>query len=309
MMLGRLSLCVFATLYCLQTGAHGDRAGQVAHSHSQADATAHYLGNEGLLIEHGNTKLLFDPFFHRDFGIYQTVPAPLKRKLLEGQAPFDSIDAIIISHAHEDHFNAAELMAYLMSFSTVYVFAPAQAIDAMGNVSERQAFESLIATGRVHPVHLDYGEPPWKARVGDVYVDAVRIPHAGWPGRQDVQNMVFRVTTREGATVMHMGDADPDVDHYLPHRNHWNTLRSDMAFPPYWFYLRLEGRDILDSYLNVEKHVGVHVPVIKPNQLSKGHYDVFHTPGETRVFALSGYVSDSLPVSQDATAASSDMER
>jgi hypothetical protein len=56
----------------------------------------------------------------------------------------------------------------------------------------------------------------------------VRIPHAGWPGRADIENLVFRVTLKsqsESVTVMHMGDADDN--HYLPYKSHWQKRISD----------------------------------------------------------------------------------
>jgi len=47
------------------------------------------------------------------------------------------------------------------------------------------------------------GQAPYDA------VDAVHIPHAGWPtGRTDVQNIAFRITPGDDGTVLHLGDAD-----------------------------------------------------------------------------------------------------
>ena len=69
-------------------------------------------------------------------------------------------------------------------------------------------------------------------------IDAVRIPHAGWPSRADIENLVFRVPLKNqgtSVTVMHLGDADPDADHYLQYKDHWQQRVSDTALPPYWF--------------------------------------------------------------------------
>jgi hypothetical protein len=47
---------------------------------------------------------------------------------------------------------------------------------------------------RVTAVTLKYGEKPWTCTIDNLLVEAVRIPHSGWPGRAEVENMVFRVT-------------------------------------------------------------------------------------------------------------------
>ena len=58
------------------------------------------------------------------------------------------------------------------------------------------------------------GIEPWDGIIefGPLLVEAVRIPHSGWPDhRADVENIVFRVTLDKETTVMHFGDADVDL--------------------------------------------------------------------------------------------------
>jgi len=44
---------------------------ELAH---EKHATATYLANEAVLISVAEHKVLFDPFFHNDYGTYQLVP-------------------------------------------------------------------------------------------------------------------------------------------------------------------------------------------------------------------------------------------
>jgi hypothetical protein len=108
----------------------------------------------------------------------------------------------------------------------------------------------------------------------------VRIPHAGWPARAEVENLVFRVTLPDGATVMHMGDADANDDHFLPQQMHWQQKVTNTAFPPYWFFYSAEGRDILEQIINAKQHIGVHVPVKVPKQLSTSGKMFYSAPGQ-----------------------------
>ena len=74
---------------------------------------ARYLGNEGVMVEHGETKVLFDPFFRDSYGQYERVPEHIERALFEGDPPYDGIDAIFVSHFHGDHFSPAVMLDFL----------------------------------------------------------------------------------------------------------------------------------------------------------------------------------------------------
>lgn len=67
------------------------------------DSTAQYMANEGLMVVHGDTKVIFDPLFRNDYGQYLLLPPEMEAALFAGEAPFDGVDAIFISHHHGDH--------------------------------------------------------------------------------------------------------------------------------------------------------------------------------------------------------------
>ena len=87
--------------------------GATAFSHEHVSSRAHYLGNEAVMVERGDTKIVFDPLFREDYGQYQRVPAEIEAALMAGTAPFDGIDAVFISHYHDDHFDPALMLDYL----------------------------------------------------------------------------------------------------------------------------------------------------------------------------------------------------
>jgi L-ascorbate metabolism protein UlaG (beta-lactamase superfamily) len=252
----------------------------------QSVALAHqssliYVANEAVLITNGDKKVLFDPFFHQAFGTYQLVPEDIKRGIFSGTPPFDNLTAIVISHAHGDHFDAEELLKYMLKYPTVQLIAPEQAVTEL---------MALTGAKRIHPqvtsVKLAFNQAPKAFELAGLVIDAVRIPHAGWPSRAEVENLVFRVTLKNqgtSTTVMHMGDADPDDDHFLRYKDHWQKRVSNTALPPYWFYFSAEGRDILTNILNVKKSIGIHVPIKIPNQLKSSGQDYFSKPGEIRM--------------------------
>lgn len=252
----------------------------VVKHHLNKSTSITYLGNEALFIESGGVKILFDPFFSHDFGIYQQVPEHLIAAIMQNQPPFNDINAIFISHAHRDHFDADMMVKYLAANPEVSFFAAKQAITHIEKLTNKAA---TIKAKQLHAIQLTVNSRPWTYNNQELKIDAVRIPHAGWPARADVENLVFRVTFKNGHTIMHMGDADPDIQHYLPHKHHWSKTRVNVNFPPYWFFMSAQGRDILFNVLNTDKHIGVHVPTTPPVQLDRHTKEYFLTPESKHV--------------------------
>ncbi|MEP2653611.1 MAG: MBL fold metallo-hydrolase [Paraglaciecola sp.] len=250
---------------------------------SAHQATATYVGNEAVLVVNGDKKVLFDPFFHQAFGTYQLVPKEIRRAIFAGHAPYDNLTAIVISHAHGDHFSANDVLRYLGAYPSTQLIAPKQAIDELIKLPK-----SLDIRPQIRGIELAINDAPVTINVAGLMVEAVRIPHAGWPSRANIENLVFRVTlnhAKSPITIMHLGDADPDDNHYIPYKRYWQQRVTDTAFPPYWFYFSAEGNDILNEILNVKNSVGLHVPVIIPKRLKATGADFFSSPGEVRTLS------------------------
>ena len=224
---------------------------------------ARYLANAGVLVRHADAAVVFDPLFRNDYGTYELVPPDIERALFAGEAPWHDIDAVFISHHHGDHFDPAVMLDFLKARQTVRLFAPSQAADA------------IVASGA-------------GAELGSLRVEAVRVPHSGWPERMgDVENIAWRVTLDGEATVLHLGDADTRPAHYELHPGHWATPVTDLALPPYWYFLSPRGRSVLQSHLKPGHAIGVHVPAEVPDAESErpaefAGVDLFTKPGELR---------------------------
>ena len=241
---------------------------------------AQYIANEAVLITHGETKIMFDPLPLSGFGVYpEPSPADIA-KMMSGQGEYEGVDAVFISHAHRDHFSAVAMITYLTNNPDVRLVAPKQALDMMQ--ADANWDEGLLS--RMTILNMEADDTPKTITIGDITATAVRIPHAGWPApaRAAVQNMVYRVTLGDGATIIHMGDADPRRQHFIPHKAHWQAKRTDTAFPPYWFLTSPQGRNILSDDMNVAKSIGIHVPLEVPTDLKESGQDYFSVSGETR---------------------------
>ncbi len=254
-----------------------------AHAHEQEEhnhGTAHYLGNEGVLVATEYGKVLFDPFFHNDYGNYTLVPEEMRKRIFSGDKPYDDISVILVSHAHGDHFSAEDALRYLEENERTKLVGPTQAIDKIRALEGASSVESQLRA-----ISLQVGDPVFENKLGPISVESVRIPHAGWPGRKDVSNLVYRVTFGDDLNVIHMGDADPNDLHFKPYKKHWEESESELAFPPYWFFTSRLGPSILSERINAVESIGIHVPTKVPADLKLTDEDFFSVPGETRRFS------------------------
>lgn len=249
------------------------------------DSVAHYMANEALMVVHGNTKVMFDPIYKNSYNNYMLLPEEMEAALFAGEAPYDGLDAIFISHYHGDHFTPEDVLRFMNARPDVDMYAPSQAVIALRTIAT-DADQGIF--DRVTSVELEYKDAPVTLVVDNLEIEAVRIPHSGWPtGRLDIANIVWRVTLDDATTVVHLGDADANDVHFAIDPEFWSNNQPDMAFPPYWFYSSQDGLNILSNRMGAEQSVGIHVPEamsndanLRPTELRD--VDLFTIPGETR---------------------------
>lgn len=251
------------------------------------DLQAHYLANAGVMVAQGSSKVLFDPFFRNDYGVYDLVPAELEEAIFMGAAPFGGIDAVFISHQHDDHFDPALIVAYLDKWQDVELYAPQQAVDQL-LVAEPTVSESVLS--RINGLDLEADSAAVEINSAGLTIEAVRVAHAGWPSRHThIANVAFRVTLGPEATVVHLGDADKGREHYEPQREFWEAGDTRLAFAPIWLFLTEPGQYVLEEFVGAKHAIGVHVddrvpddPEDRPPMFED--IDLFAQPGEIRIF-------------------------
>lgn len=248
------------------------------------ESQARYLGNEGVLVEHGDVKVVFDAFYANSYDRYVLVAPETSASLQAGNPPFDSVDAVFVSHIHGDHFSVEPTLAYLRAQPTVKLFASTQVVDALKRAASGDD-DPLLQ--QLNPIDLQPGSPPLSLSLGAVEIDVVAIPHSGGARMADVSNLAFRVTLHGGPTVLHMGDADANDAHYAPLQDHWDARTTHIAFPPYWFFANKAGEFIMKQRIRARHNVGIHVPSEAIGNgawwREKAKGDLFTDPGEVRV--------------------------
>ena len=246
---------------------------------------AHYIANAGVMVTRGEAKILFDPFFRNGYGVYDLAPQQIEAAIFAGNPPWDSVDAIFVSHHHGDHFDPMLILEYLKVWTTVHLYAPQQAIDALLSL-DIVLGEALL--DRIHGIELERDSAAARLELNGLEIEAVRIAHGGWPDRNSqVENLVFRVTLDNATTVMHLGDADGGKEHYAPHAAFWKERNADLALVPVWLFLTEKGQYVLKNHVDAQLAIGIHVYKSIPDDPNRrppefDGLDIFTKPGESR---------------------------
>ncbi len=243
-------------------------------------ASARYIGNEGVLVARGDSKILFDAFYAESFkGTYVLVSEADESAMMKDEPPYDGVDAIFISHIHPDHFNSRKTIAYMRAHPNVRLYA---GIDVMGAIRAADASSDPLME-RVIPVHVVPGAPVKQFTIEGLEVEAFPIPHNGGG---PTPNYAFRVLLDQKTRVFHLGDADPDDRHYAPYQADFDARATDVAFPPYWMVLSESGKRVLEQRIRPRQTIGIHVEAKEREDPAKARReagaDLFIEPGETR---------------------------
>ena len=249
-----------------------------AHDHT---SQATYLGNEGVMVARGETKILFDAFYANSYGQYALVPDEISDAMLAGEAPYDGVDAIFVSHVHGDHFTAEPAIAYMRQQDEVHLYGSNQVIEAIASAG---VAEDAPLMTRIHGFDIAPDDQGEHFDVGALSVDVVAIPHAG--NRPAIQNFAWRVTLDDNTTVIHLGDAGTVRADFERHRDHFSAKKTHAAFPPYWFIGDDNGEAILEDFIAANQATGIHVPARAAGNGDKWRADaggdLFTDPGESR---------------------------
>ena len=207
------------------------------------------IANEGFLVKSERHAVLVDALF-RATGPYpeffQEAPSEgLLQRMIDGDGDFARVDLALVSHVHQDHFDAETARAFLQSHpetvlvGTEGVAAALAELDGFGEIAERV----------VVPVQ-ELGSCR-RAEIKNIDVIACLVPHAGG-GAPD--NVIFIVTI-DGFRFLHEGDADMTRTAFAGLDLGEGAL--DLCFMHGW-YATGGGRDIVTEILRPRQLVLMH---------------------------------------------------
>jgi len=230
-------------------------------SMASADVTIRFIANEGVHISNGETGVLIDALTWNSYdGRYALPTDETRAAMIEGEAPYDDVVALLFTHIHGDHFDPEGAA----DFSNRY--GRSRSIRGPG-----QVYDTFLEAGgnadRFHPHEIGEEEcgfdgPP-ECRTS--YGFYITVSHSGRPftmraearplfHRPDIENFTWHVEL-DGISILHLGDTQPQVADFSV----WDDTEFDVILYPYWFAQMAEGVAFLDSRPDA-RAIAFHLP-------------------------------------------------
>lgn len=208
---------------------------------------ARYVANSGMLITISGRRFLIDAPIRDGLPPYAASSAAERALLEAARPPYQQVDAILVTHWHEDHFSAEAVAAYLTnSPHTIFISSP-EVVDRLRTAAPHLAASRMRA---VLPARGQYEQ----IDVAGVPIYVLRIRHNP-SGRFPEQHVGFLIG--RAAPVLHVGDADPATDNFT-------VLKSlpsiDVAFLPFWYLTAARNAGIVADAIRPRRSVAMHVP-------------------------------------------------
>jgi L-ascorbate metabolism protein UlaG (beta-lactamase superfamily) len=215
-----------------------------------------YVANAGVLLSFGEARVLVDAPIRDGIPPYATSSSAERARLEGAEAPYDDVDAILVTHWHEDHFSAEAVAAHMKNTRrTVFISSP-EVVERL-----REAAPGL-PDARLHAVLPAPGMSA-NLSVRGMTIRVLRIRHN--PARRfPEQHVGFLVG--EAPAVLHVGDADPD-------RGNFALLESlpaiDVALVPHWYLQTDANRTLVRDVIRPRRIVAMHMPATEADAVRR----------------------------------------
>jgi L-ascorbate metabolism protein UlaG (beta-lactamase superfamily) len=241
-------LIVFILGLCAAAAAGSFPAGRAA---GKEPIELTYVANMGVLVSSGNIKVLIDALFEKPNPDYRAPAPETLDKIMKGEAPFDGIDLVLVTHDHPDHFDAGLAVRFLEARSEPVLVAPEDAVEAM----RRAAADWPRIEPRVVPVGLKVGEKR-SLDVKGIPVTACRTLHSG--DRDSPMNLMYLFEI-DGRRVWHEGDPNGRCEIFGAFG--LKDARLDLAVVHYWYPLEPNCSRFLQQDLKAGHIALGHLPI------------------------------------------------
>jgi L-ascorbate metabolism protein UlaG (beta-lactamase superfamily) len=210
-----------------------------------------YVANAGVMAASGDVRVLIDALFDRPNPEYRAPAPDVLDKILEGAAPFDSVDVALVTHNHPDHFDARVAVRFMEAHRDAMLMAPADAVAEM----RAAAADWARIERRVVSIDIKVGERVTR-NVGRIAVTAFRTQHSGHS--DSPANLMFLLELG-GWRLFHEGDSPGDTEQYR--RLGLGSAPVDLALVHYWFPLEPNCARFLQEVLRPDHIALTHLPV------------------------------------------------
>ncbi|NNE77653.1 MAG: MBL fold metallo-hydrolase [Pricia sp.] len=259
----RLTPLLFVLLACLSYSYNSKQYEGHLHNGSPNSAVTSidttlkvaYIGNMGVLVEHKEKTVLVDGLHSKYKPAYVYPNKGTVNKLIKGSfANFSSLEIVLISHIHGDHFDAGYTNTFRQANPGAMVIGSSQIKDKIDEVANQgdTAMEAFFQT-------VAYDRKPHSIDYKGIQVTGIRCDHVNPSRHSSIQNIAY-VVDIDSYKVLHIGDTD------------WNLVQSslknlqlksgeiDIAIVPYWMLLDKNTTALMIDLIDPVRILATHIP-------------------------------------------------
>ncbi len=243
-------LVMMLTVCTIAGACSGDTEVAANHGGQDSDLELLFVANEGILVQMATKKVLIDALFTDPHPDLTAPPSEMLVQMESGQAPFDEVNLVLVTHNHPDHFNPSAGGRFLNNNSQAMLVAPEDAVAAMRD----SVADWTSISDRVIPIVLELGTSTQRT-IDGIAITAYKTLHSG--GGETPQHLMYLIAI-DDQTIFHEGDSDGNPETF--ERFGLGAQKIALALVHFWFPMSLEGEEILQGILRAD-HVGLfHLP-------------------------------------------------
>ncbi|MEG0378611.1 MAG: hypothetical protein RR614_09055, partial [Eubacterium sp.] len=172
--------------------------------------TVTLVANEGILLKTGDLHFLIDGLHHapHHYPDFSPVSKENLKKIIQQQPPFKTLDYLLFTHGHGDHFSPFYTAKYLRYNTPKAVFMPQVA------TKEYQALLMLIKEKRQthYELNCPLGQKRYIQLEKQIGLTLFQTKHAS-KAYQDIPNYCFMLSINE-KNYLFIADADYDQAYF-----------------------------------------------------------------------------------------------
>ena len=199
---------------------------------------------------------MIDALHKKYQNIYTFTNATVMNMLTHHQTPFDSVDMLLVTHVHRDHFDGDYTKFFLENNSISSLVAPQQVIDSMSEIS-------YLAT-QIYPIQDN--EAGLIYEFDGISITSIPVKHANQKRNFWVQNLAYLIDI-QGFTFLHLGDMEMTEANFRLIQNATKG-KVDYAIFPYWLFYD-DGLNWINKKIKAHKFIAVHVPTYEKPKMEK----------------------------------------
>ena len=223
------------------------------------------IANAGVIIEYRDQQLLIDAL-HEGHRFYQGTPPEAMQALLDGQPPFKSIKALVVTHNHADHFSTRFTLPVLQRYRDAEFIADESSAEALRQAYQNEGEPFDDSRIQVMPWSLPNAEEratstyervlPARIETGPFTIQPIPFEHEGhrYIGFPNIGLMI----TVAGLNILNPGDARMSAENFAILASHLPPI--DVAIVMFPYIATSRGQNLVRDVIRPRSLIAVHWP-------------------------------------------------